>query len=171
MSGCPDPCPGGFWIPSRRTLHSLFGQPMWCSDNSTEVLPDGHRKPPVFQLHCHLYWHWAALKRVWLCLLSTLCSGIHSHPSDIQKHSFSALNSDSPLDLSSWEREREIVDSYSFLWPFVELTPLCPDLSCTGELRTRPSTLDVASLVLNRGEGSLSVTCCQYSSSCIPGYP
>lgn len=39
-------------------------------------------------------------------------------------------------------------------------------LSCTGSSRTGPSTIGVASPVLNRGEGSLPSACWQHSSLC-----
>ena len=41
------------------------------------------------------------------------------------------------------------------------LVRLCPCLSCTKELRTRHSTLGVASPVLSKGGGSPPLTCCQ----------
>lgn len=49
-------------------------------------------------------------------------------------------------------------------WPFTGLYLVCLCLSCTGSSRTGPSTIGVASPVLNRGVGSLPSACWQHSS-------
>lgn len=53
--------------------------------------------------------------------------------------------------------------SWSSLWPFYRVSPICPHLPCIGKLKTGLHTPGVAPPALSGGEGS-SFTCLQYSS-------
>lgn len=74
------------------------------------------------------------LDRAWLHLCALL-----SHILGISKIPFQLS-----FSLASPSSGRDPPDPYSSLWPFSGLSPLCPCVSCTEELRTGNSTSGVA---------------------------
>lgn len=112
---------------------------------------------PCFSLsHCLLSCQWALLKKAWLYLLSSL-------PLDICMHwwhfpwIFSSPGYTVPV-LPGFPHRRNAPLPSSSLWPFIGLSKVCLRVSCTGGPRTWHSTLDGASSVLSRWEGSPCLT-------------
>lgn len=112
---------------------------------------------PCFSLsHCLLSCQWALLKIAWLYLLSSL-------PLDICMHwwhfpwIFSSPGYTVPV-LPGFPHRRNAPLPSSSLWPFIGLSKVCLRVSCTGGPRTWHSTLDGASSVLSRWEGSPCLT-------------
>lgn len=133
------------------------GRPGWLLPPrmwSVQAVPVLHcpHSSETFSIHWLLFCHRSPLKIAWLHLLYCLHSDIHAlwwgYPPSQAQYS-SVHKNDVPAPKSS-------------LWPFSGLSPAC---LCSGETRTAPSSPDVVSPVLNRGEGSRFLTCMrQYTS-------
>jgi len=134
-------------------IHCLPGQPApaLSHPHKKKILPDVLMEPLLLYLmtkertidngckwsssHSYLlFCCWTPLKTAWPHSLCNFASDNYTHGEDRPSLLFTRLNSPRSLCLSIEER-----------CPFSELFPVCPCLSCTGELRTEHSTPSVAS--------------------------
>ena len=122
-----------------------------------QIVPKNYRNNCNNCAHCLWSCYWAPLKSASLHFLCSLPSGLYTHRQDLP-WAFSAPGWGVPAH-SAFPRIRNTPVPESSQWLFAGLSPICAYLPHSGELRTGPSTSDVASPVLRRGEGSHPSTC------------
>jgi len=137
----PGPQPGSFCRSPRRHC-SLSGQPALVLHHllSTEVLRDGQKEPPVFQL-------------VPIAFCTSTGHHWEEHDSVFCGHSLQGFMNVDEIALSvfsDWAGTALSLSSMgaapvssSCSWGFIKCFPVHPHLSCSGKLKTEHSTLVV----------------------------